>query len=248
MSSVIAPPYLNPAERFDRIMQAVCEAIAAQHKEGRLFGPLLILAWPRLRQAGVKVLAVAAAYAAGRLPWCPRPLRPYRPRPKAPPEAAPAATATPPAPERLKLPTGFGWLLGRARVGFGREHLMLLLADPEMRDLIAVAPQIAHHLRPICRMLGVKPPPGLLPERRKPRRPPRETPPATPASPPKAAKTARPPSPLSGTGETADPRPLRTPAAAPAHALVQPAQTLPLQTGLTRAVGQLRPFCSIYGT
>ena len=181
---MIAPPYLTPAERFDRLMQAVCEAIAAQHKEGRLFGPLLILTWRRLRQAGVKVLALAASYAAGRLPWRPRPLRPYRPRPQAA-EEAPTQAAAPQAPEKLKLPTGFGWLLGRARVGFGREHLMRLLADPEMQDMIAVIPQVAHHLRPICRMLGVKPPPGLFPERRRPRRP---TPPAKPPAPPKAGR------------------------------------------------------------
>ena len=183
----------NPAERFDRIMQDVCAAIAAQHKEGRLFGPLLILTWRRLRQAGVKVLALAASYAAGRLPWRPRPLRPYRPRPQAAEETAPAATQQ--TPEKLKLPTGFGWLLGRARVGFGREHLMRLLADPEMQDMIAVIPQAAHHLRPVCRMLGVKPPPGLFPERRRPRRP---TPPAKPPAPPKAAKAARPPPPYLG--------------------------------------------------
>ena len=173
-------------------MQAVCEAIAAQHKEGRLFGPLLILTWRRLRQAGVKVLALAASYAAGRLPWRPRPLRPYRPRPQAA-EEAPAQSAAPQAPEKLKLPTGFGWLLGRARVGFGREHLMRLLADPEMQDMIAVIPQVAHHLRPICRMLGVKPPPGLFPGRRRPRRPPRETPAPNPAPPPKARKPSPPP-------------------------------------------------------
>ena len=187
------PSTLNPAERFDGIMQAIGAAIAAQHKEGRLFGPLLILTWRRLRRAGVKVLALAAAYTAGRLPWRPRPPRPYRPRPQAPAEAAPPQSAAPPAPEKLKLPTGFGWLLGRARVGFGRSHLTLLLADPDMQDLIAVIPQMAHHLRPICRMLGVKPPPGLFPPRRSPRRPPRQTPPDPPA--PKDAAAAPPPSP-----------------------------------------------------
>jgi hypothetical protein len=42
----------------------------------------------------------------------------------------------------------------------------------------------------VCRMLGVKPPPGLFPARRRPRRPPRETPPPAPAAskPPAAAK------------------------------------------------------------
>ena len=176
-------------------MQGVEAAIAAQHKEGRLFGPLLILTWRRLRRAGVKVLALAAAYAAGTLRLRPSRERPYPPRPKTPPEAQEAPRA-PPAPETPKLPTGFGWLLGRARVGFGRSQMEHLLAQPDMQELIAAVPPIAHHLRPVCRMLGVKPPPGLFPPRRKPRRPPRETPPpdqtASPP-PPAAAKAPRSP-------------------------------------------------------
>jgi hypothetical protein len=183
---VIYTTALSPAERFDRIMRSVGEALAAQHKEGRLFGPLLILTWTRLRQAGMKVLALAAAYAAGTLPWRPRPPRRYRPRPQTPPQAAPAAT--PPAAEKPKLPSGFGWLIGRARVAFGRSQLSHLLADPDMQDMIAAIPQMAHHLRPVCRMLGVRPPPGLFPPRRRPRRPPPETPaPESPARQPEAA-------------------------------------------------------------
>ena len=77
---------------------------------------------------------------------------------------------------------------------------MRLLADPEMQDMIAVIPQAAHHLRPICRMLGVKPPPGLFPERRRPRRP---TPPPKPPAPPKARK----PSPLAYLGPELRPIP-----------------------------------------
>ena len=178
-------------------MHGVSAALAAQFKEGRLVGALLGRTCGRLRRAGATVLALAAAYAAGTLRWRPSKERPYRPRPKAPPEAQEAPKA-PPAPEKPKLPTGFGWLLRRGRVGFGRSQMEYLLGQPDMQDLIAAVPPIAHHLRPICRMLGVTPPPGLFPPRRKPRRPPRETPPAKPASPPKAAKTARPPSPYRG--------------------------------------------------
>jgi hypothetical protein len=70
-----------------------------------------------------------------------------------------------------------------------------LLAQPDMQELIAAVPPIAHHLRPICRMLGVKPPPGLFPPRRKSRRKPRETPaPPKPAAPPVPRKPRRKPS------------------------------------------------------
>jgi hypothetical protein len=172
---VIDPTTLPPAERFDGIMRGVAEALAAQHKEGRLVGRLLGRTWSRLRSAGAKVLALAAAYAAGTLRLRPYRERPYRPRPKAPPEAQDAATPPPkPAPVPLlaepKLPTGFGWLLKRARVAFGRSQMQHLLAQPDMQALIAAVPPIVRHLRPVCRMLGVRVPPGLFPPRRKSRR------------------------------------------------------------------------------
>jgi hypothetical protein len=47
-----------------------------------------------------------------------------------------------------------------------------LLAQPDMQELIAAVPPIVRHLRPVCRMLGVRVPPGLFPPRRKSRRPP----------------------------------------------------------------------------
>ena len=175
-------------------MQGVSAALAAQFKEGRLVGALLGLTCGRLRRAGARVLALAAAYAAGTLRLRPSRERPYRPRPKTPPEAQEAPKA-PPVPEKPKLPTGFGWLLRRGRVGFGRSQMEYLLGQPDMQDLIAAVPPIAHHLRPVCRMLGVTPPPGLFPPRRKPRRPPRETPPREPPAPPPepAAKAPRSP-------------------------------------------------------
>jgi hypothetical protein len=174
---VINPTILPPAERFDGIMRGVAEALAAQHKEGRLVGRLLGRTWSRLRSAGARVLALAAAYAAGTLRLRPYRERPYRPRPKAPPAAQEAPTPPPkPTPVSVlaepKLPTGFGWLLKRARVAFGRSQMQHLLAQPDMQELIAAVPPIVRHLRPVCRMLGVRVPPGLFPPRRKSRRPP----------------------------------------------------------------------------
>ncbi|MBV8524819.1 MAG: hypothetical protein JOY71_22335 [Acetobacteraceae bacterium] len=43
-----------------------------------------------------------------------------------------------------------------------------LLADPEMAALLAGSPQAGHILRPLCRMLGIQPEPGLLRRRREP--------------------------------------------------------------------------------
>ena len=80
-------------------------------------------------------------------------------------------------------------------MAFGRSQMDHLLAQPDMRELIAAVPPIAHHLRPVCRMLGVKPPPGLFPPRRSPRRPPREAPPPDPPAPPQATAADPPPPP-----------------------------------------------------
>ena len=172
-------------------MRGVVSALAAQYREGRLVGALLGLTCSRLGQAAAKVLALAAAYAAGTLTLRPSRERPYRPRPETPPAAAdaPAPKAVPAGREKLRLPTGFGWLLRRARVGFGRTQMAHLLAQPDMQALIAAVPPVAHHLRPVCRMLGVKPPPGLFP----PRRPSRRPKPAKPAPDPAAAETPAPP-------------------------------------------------------
>ena len=228
-------------------MHGVSAALAAQFKEGRLVGALLGLTCGRLRRAGAKVLALAAAYAAGTLRLRPSKERPYRPRTKTPPEAQEAPKA-PPVPDRPKLPTGFGWLIKRSRVAFGRSQMDYLLAQPDMQALIAAVPPIAHHLRPICRMLG-----GETPARPVPR-----APQVTTAAPRNPAREARVPAEgrengpaavaLSGAGVAADPRRLRTPTAASARPLVLSAHALPLQTGLKQAAGHACLFCSIYGT
>jgi hypothetical protein len=51
------------------------------------------------------------------------------------------------------------------------ESLNRLLADPEMAQLAAAAPQAGRILRPLCRMLRVKRPAYLRPPRRAPAQP-----------------------------------------------------------------------------
>ncbi len=156
---------LPPAERCARILRGVHRALVFQGLGSILGWPLLTLLSHRLCAAAARVVALAARLEAGTLrPGPPRERR-LPSRPPAPPEAADA-------PPKLVLPRGFAWLLHRVPgIGFGRSQLTFLLAQPDMADLIAAAPPIAHHLRPICRMLGVKPPPGLFPPRRPRRRP-----------------------------------------------------------------------------
>ncbi len=168
-----------PAERFATLTESVARALAAEGLRLGLVAPWLALVWCKLRSTGARILRIAAALEAGSLR-----LRPPRPLPPLPPptDEKPAH----PQPRRKGLPTGFGWLLRRVTaLSFGRSQLEYLLAEPDMAELIQAAPQVAHHLRPVCRMLGVKPPPGLFPARRPPRR---TRPPAAPTPAPEIAK------------------------------------------------------------
>ena len=198
------PAPLAPAERFAIIMDTIAKALAAQGVRGVLRGPLLFLVHRRLLRTGALILRLAAMLQAGTLRLRPPrplpPLPPLPPRPAqdaAPPPSAPPTPPTPAAPEKPKLPTGFGWLLRMVQaVAGGRSQLTYLLDEPDMVALIRAVPPVAHHLRPICRMLGVKPPPGLFPPRRSPRRRPKPPAPARPAARKPArpkAKTPRPP-------------------------------------------------------
>ncbi len=168
-----------PAERFATLTESVARALAAEGLRLGLVAPWLALVWCKLRSTGARILRIAAALEAGTLRLSPpRPLPPLAPRT----EAKPAN----PGPKRKEIPTGFGWLLRRVTaLSFGRSQLEYLLNEPDMAELIAAAPQVAHHLRPVCRMLGVKPPAGLFPARR----PPRRTRP--PAAPKPVAETAK---------------------------------------------------------
>ncbi len=165
-----------PAERFALILDGLCQAVAARGGgRDRLAGPLVILIWSRLRRLGVRFAALAARIAAGRHR---RFLARRPPRP------------TPRRPAQRPLPHGPAWLLRLVpqASGYGSQ-LQHLLAEPEMAALIQSAPQMRRLLRPLCRMLGVRPPPA-------PRPPPPAAaevrPPAAPAQPPEPSSPAPP--------------------------------------------------------
>ncbi len=114
----------------------------------------------------------------------PMPIRPARATPRNPP-ANPKPDTT-----ELHPPTNFGWLSAMfpdTDIRAMRSHLVYLLAEPETQSLITSHPMLARSLRPLCHMLGIKPPACLkLPSRPRTKRAPSPTPPR-----PKPPKTPR---------------------------------------------------------
>lgn len=168
----LPPP--APADRLAGIIDLLCRSVAAQSAGGRLAGPLIILIWSRLRRIAGRFAGLAARFRAGKLvrraATGRRPARPGRPQGKRP------------------LPQGSAWLVRLVpQAAAGASQLRYLLAEPEMAALIAAAPQARRLLRPLCRMLGVRLPPGPPA--------PGSAPPAAP-DPPAAAEPIGTPQPL----------------------------------------------------
>jgi hypothetical protein len=138
--------------------------IAARSAANWLAAPLLILAWSWARRTSGRFASLAARFRAGRL-------------------AAPAARppcSRPPRPDRRRLPQGFGWLVRLVpEAASSASQLQHLLGEAEMAALLAAAPQAGRLLRPLCRHLGVRLPPGL------------RAPPRAPKAAPQAAITPK---------------------------------------------------------
>jgi hypothetical protein len=160
------------------MIEGLCGALAARGAKDRSAAPLIVLAWARLRRLSVRFALLAAAVRDGRLAAASAARRRADPPPALPPRGMPPASPAEawPAPPRLpalppphRLPRGFGWLLRlapeAAAYGGQVEHL---LADPEMAALLAAAPQAGRILRPLCRMLAIRPGPALRAARREP--------------------------------------------------------------------------------
>ena len=145
----------SATDRFALLIEALCASVAASHARG-LAGPVIVLIWGRLRRMAARFAAAVAA-----IPAAPgRASRPAQPRPAL---SSPARSGSGVRDARPRLPGGFGWLirLSPAAACHGGQ-LQRLLADPEMAALLAATPRMGRLLRPLCRMLAVEPPPGLL--------------------------------------------------------------------------------------
>jgi hypothetical protein len=154
MSATLAAPNL-PA-RFAAAIDLLCRGLAASLPKHWDAAPLALPAWTRLRRLLARFAALVAAVEAGRF--------------RAARRTTTAASRPRPAAPAIRLPGGPGWLLRLApalETRLGRAQVESLLGDPELRALLAQAPQAGRILRPLCHMLGIETPAAL----RLPRRP-----------------------------------------------------------------------------
>ena len=189
MDAAVPAPALALARTFAGILTGLRHAIAPPAAKNPLLAALALLLWPRLNRLAARFTRLAGRVAAGTAAPRRRALQPSAARPS-------AARARKPY---RRLPRRFAWLvrLVPEAAAFGSQ-LQYLLATPEMADVLAAAPQAGRLLRPLCRTLGVRPPPVLTPPPRpaRPPKPPRRgaTPRQSPAR-PAAPLTPRPPPP-----------------------------------------------------
>lgn len=143
-----APSASALAGRFARFIGGLREAMAAGAAHNPVLLDLAARLWNRLTEAADRFAAIAA-----------HPVARSRRRPAAPaPMAADAAAHPPPAPRRT-LPRARGWLARMAPETITSAiELAQLMAQPEMRELLAAAPRLWLVLRPLCRMLAIAPP------------------------------------------------------------------------------------------
>ncbi len=117
----------------------------------------------------------------------PLPVRPKRATSRNPPTNPPKiADKT----AEFYPPTNFGWLafmFPGTDISAVRSHLLLLLDEPETQSLITSHPMLARSIRPLCHMLGIKPPACL----KLPKKPRIKRDPQAPKIPPQPSKTPR---------------------------------------------------------
>jgi hypothetical protein len=152
----ILPAPRNLTERFDWVIQRLCDAVAIQSAKWAYITPLMVLVWGRLRRMSRRFAALAARMEAGRLKP-PRPSvrnpDPGKTRPPRPPAPWPPVPSTP------------GWLLHYVQLEAAATANLLrhmLEHDPEMRALLEAAPQLGRILRPLLRMVSPAPLPATL--------------------------------------------------------------------------------------
>ena len=139
------------ATTFLTLMNGLREAVVAADIHGPCFFQALTRAlWHRLGRAANN-FATLARKLAERGP--PPPPKPHIPKPI--PE-----TKSRPQPE-IVLPRRFGWVPRVWETHAYAAQLTHLLADPEMIAMIEADRRFGRLLRPVCRMLGIRPPPCL---------------------------------------------------------------------------------------
>ena len=139
---------LSAPERCVLMIEALIEVVVGGLNSG-LSGKMIIQVWRRLTQIAMR-LSIANAWPIGSRTGRPAPLG----RERREPEPRPAPQHKP-----FRLPTGHAWLLRLVPEAQSyADQLQSMLMEPEMAALLQSRPGLDRLLRPLCRMLGVKPP------------------------------------------------------------------------------------------
>ncbi|MBV8588764.1 MAG: hypothetical protein JO212_01635 [Acetobacteraceae bacterium] len=159
MSLAASQSATSLSHRLGLTLAGLCEALAARMAMDRTNVPLLFLAWTRLRRLAVRFEALVADFRAGRLPAAPSVRRAAETLPQLPGLAG--------LPPPFRAPRNSGWLLRLApeSAAFAGQ-VTHLVADPEMKALLAGSAQAGRMLRPLCGMLGIEAGLEPLPPRR----------------------------------------------------------------------------------
>jgi hypothetical protein len=159
------------AQRYAYGFNGLCGAIAQRASENRALTAVLMLLYSRLRKTLVRLDRLAVRWQAG---------EEMRPR-----AGKPRAKSTEPKAPVLRLPTRQMWLTKILQpvawqILQWSSAVTQLLDDPEVKALVAAAPQAGRLLRPLCRLFEMTVPdylrlpraPKASPKRiRKPRAP-----------------------------------------------------------------------------
>ncbi len=142
---------------FALILTGLRAAIAPIAARDRARTAILAHLWVRLGHLATRFERLYAQWRAGTLPT---------PRPPLPRPITPTKTATP---ERIRLPSAPAWLIRTTReTAPAASQLQHFLATADLAEFLAACPQAARLLRPLCRMLGIAPPPPQPPSPPKP--------------------------------------------------------------------------------
>jgi hypothetical protein len=136
------------------MIEALVKIVAREGRRLRMPRPLIVLVWSRLARLANRFLSLVDWLNAGKLP--------------------PAARRRPAAPRSASGPLWrtrhVAWVLRtmKPEVATCAGTLEYLLSMPEMTELIREVPQVGRILRPLCKILGVKPTAELVLPRRAP--------------------------------------------------------------------------------
>jgi len=151
---VLAAAY-SLTDRFTWLFDGLCKAIGVDAQRQRVEAALAWAIWNRVRLLGDRLIALAERVRAGRLPR----RRARRREGTAHPDPLSQGERGRAAAVAVRLPREFGWVARTLpEAGKYAGALRYLLRDPETMALLEKAPEAGRMLRPLCDLLGVRPP------------------------------------------------------------------------------------------